>query len=131
MRKYKNQYSIHSNIKDFINHSNNNYVTKNPLCNLVESEQQFTITIAAPGLEKKDFDIRIEEDQITISSHKSENTRNTLRREEFNYAVFKRKITLPKNIDRENIKASYSLGVLILTLPKQEAIIFNSKIEIQ
>ena len=74
------------------------------------------------GLEKKDFRISVEKDQLTISAQKenqSEEKTNRFLRREFSYEKFTRSFTLPENIDAENITAQYENGVLNVLLPKR------------
>lgn len=96
-----------------------------PSVNIVEHDNQFEMQLAAPGLEKGDFNIRIENDYLVISTEKksekdetSDNGKYT--RREFNYSSFKRSFQLDDIINREAISAAYENGVLKLTLPKKE-----------
>ena len=91
--------------------------------NVVESEDKFKIEVAAPGLEKKDFDLNIEKDYLIIESSKKEEKEvkeEKFTRREFNYASFKRSFYLPETVDANKIKAKYENGVLNITLPKME-----------
>lgn len=94
-----------------------------PAVNIKETDDAFTIELAAPGRRKEDFNIQIEKDVLSISSEsrteKSENEGKYSRRE-FGYNSFKRVFNMPENVDEENVKANYSVGVLYLTLPKTE-----------
>ncbi len=104
----------------------NNYETFSiPAVNIIENLPNFVVELAAPGLEKKDFTIEIEEDTLKIASKKVEekkqesNDSKFLKRE-FNYSSFERNFKLPENIQAENIEANYENGVLRVTLPKME-----------
>jgi len=97
-----------------------------PAVNVSEDEKEYSIEVAAPGLSRKDFNLEIENDVLTISSEhkesKEENKTNFLRRE-FNYQSFKRSFQLPDTIDQEQIRATHEDGILKLTLPKKEELV--------
>ena len=95
-----------------------------PAVNIKESEKDVYIYVAAPGLSKKDFEISIENNTLTISAHKEiekiEEGNNFIKKE-FGFENFQRSFTLPEKIfDAENIKAAYKNGVLELNIPKKE-----------
>ena len=93
-----------------------------PSVNIIETPDEFQMDVAAPGLEKSDFNISIENDKLTISAQKEmkkEETTDTFTRKEFNYSSFTRSFDLPDTIDTEQIKASYENGILKLSLPKK------------
>ena len=94
-----------------------------PAVNILESKDNFKLEIAAPGLTKKDYAIKVENNVLTISSEKEEKSeeRDTrFMRREFSYSSFSRSFTLPNTVDAEKIGASYSEGILTVTLPKKE-----------
>ncbi len=101
----------------------NGYNTS-PAVNVQESEKEYSIEVAAPGLSKKDFHVNIEDNVLTVASEsKQENEEkedNYLRRE-FHYNAFKRCFTLPENTDADSIKASHKDGILYISVPKAEA----------
>ena len=100
------------------------FTVSSPSVNVIEQDKHFTMELAAPGLEKKDFNIRIENDYLVISAEKKTESEETVKpnftRREFNYASFKRSFQLDDNINREGITASYENGVLNITLPKKD-----------
>jgi len=96
-----------------------------PAVNIKETETEFRIELASPGLKKEDFNIELDENVLSISSErkieseeKNENGKYT--RKEFSFSSFKRSFTLPEAVNEEDIKANYENGVLLLTLPKRE-----------
>lgn len=95
-----------------------------PSVNISETADSFVLELAAPGLEKKDFNISLDNGQLTISAEKksekegSEDGKWT--RKEFNYSTFRRSFTLTDDIVSDKIEAVYDKGVLTLTLPKRE-----------
>ena len=96
-----------------------------PAVNIKETEKAFEIEIAAPGMTKDDFKIRVDNDEELVialekkhedkEEHKGE---NYLRRE-FSYTSYHQAFTLPDNIDLEAIKANMTNGVLGIVLPKK------------
>ena len=95
-----------------------------PAVNIKENDKEVTIDVAAPGLSKKDFEISVENNTLTISAHKEvekvEEGTNIVKKE-FGYENFQRSFTLPEEIfDVENIKATYKNGVLEIVIPKKE-----------
>ena len=94
-----------------------------PAVNIVETKDDFQVEMAAPGMNKKDFNIELDNDMLTISSVKEE-TRDqqdeNYSRKEFSYQSFKRSFYLPNIVEAENIRAKYQDGVLRLVIPKKE-----------
>ncbi len=94
-----------------------------PAANVKENEKEFTIDLAAPGLNKKDFQINLENGYLIISSEKKEEiekVEDDYTRREYSYATFSRSFMLPESINLDKIKANYDNGVLTLKLPKKE-----------
>ena len=94
-----------------------------PAVNIAEGDNEYIIEVAAPGLEKKDFKIDLDNDCLTISSvveDQNEETRDHYTRREFSYSNFSRSFTLPELVDADNIIASHKNGVLSVSIPKKE-----------
>ncbi|NBC82543.1 MAG: Hsp20 family protein [Bacteroidetes bacterium] len=100
--------------------------TSVPAVNVKEDNDKFHVEVAAPGMNKDDFKVHLENNVLTISSEKEirdedKDEQGNYTRREFSYTSFKRSFTLPENqIDVDNIKANYKDGVLSLALPKKE-----------
>jgi HSP20 family protein len=97
-----------------------------PAVNIKETDDRFTLEVAAPGMTKADFNIEVTPDNLLIISsekkqereeQKNENGRFTLK--EFSFASFSRSFNLPESVDSEQINASYENGLLEITLPKK------------
>jgi HSP20 family protein len=118
------------------NNSNSNAPRKNtsPAVNIIEADNSFKIEVAVPGLSRKDFNIEVEDDVLTISSvekeNKEENMPNYSRRE-FNFSSFKRSFELPETIDQDQIQASHKEGVLTITLAKKEEVVQKAPRQIE
>jgi len=94
-----------------------------PAVNIVEKQDHYEISLAAPGMKKDDFNIDVEGNLLTISAEKQErreekDERHT--RQEFNYTSFSRAFTMPDGVVRDKIDASYENGLLRLMLPKTD-----------
>ncbi|WP_079701823.1 Hsp20/alpha crystallin family protein [Daejeonella lutea] len=100
-------------------------ISRVPAVNIGETDNEFQIELATPGLKKDDFKINVEKDQLTISTDKKvETTEEAVirkyNRKEFNYNSFTRTFTLPEAADQANIQAEYTDGVLFVTIAKKE-----------
>ncbi len=94
-----------------------------PALNIKETEDHFEIELAAPGFEKKDFEITIDNGYLNISAEKSvkeEEKEEEYTRREFSYKAFERSLLLPENVIQEDIKAHYKEGILSFDLLKKE-----------
>lgn len=113
--------------RDWMDWSNMNFSSTNttlPAVNIRETEDDFLIEVAAPGLTKKDFEINLENNQLTISSEKEQSKNeeaDNFTRREFSYQSFKRSFNLPEHmVDGEKISARYEDGILKIEIPKRE-----------
>lgn len=94
-----------------------------PAVNISETPEKFMVDVAAPGMEKKDFKIEVENGILRISVEKKSEVTNEdqkFTRKEFSYTSFDRTFTLPEQVNAEAITAEYENGVLKLQLPKRE-----------
>ncbi|WP_317191768.1 Hsp20/alpha crystallin family protein [Fulvivirga marina] len=94
-----------------------------PAVNLKEKDDNFEVELAAPGMNKNDFKIELDNNLLTISCEKEEaheEGEGQYARREFNYRSFQRSFTLPNTIESDKINAKYVDGVLKLTIPKKE-----------
>lgn len=103
----------------------NSIGTSIPAVNIQETEESFSVEVAAPGKTKEDFNIELENDVLTISSEDKKENETTEKngrytRKEFSYSTFKRAFSLPDSVDSEKISAQYNNGVLEILLPKRE-----------
>ena len=98
-------------------------VTSMPAVNIAEKNDNYMVTLAAPGLKKEDFKIDLDGNMLTISSEKEENKEEKdekFTRQEYSYSSFSRSFTLPEDVKQEKIDASYQNGELKIVLPRKE-----------
>ena len=115
--------------RELFNWENSNYSptsTTVPSVNIRETEENFEVEMAAPGMQKTDFKISLEGNTLYISSqkqHSGESKEEGYTRREFSYQSFQRSFVLPKDVvDDNGISARYDNGLLHLTIPKREEV---------
>jgi len=94
-----------------------------PSVNIFEKEDGYEIDVAAPGLKKENFQINLNQSNLSIAysdEEKKEESNGKFTRREFRTGSFKRNFTVPQTIDNERINASYTDGILKIFLPKRE-----------
>jgi HSP20 family protein len=96
-----------------------------PAVNIIETPDDFRLEMVAPGMKKKDFNVELQENVLTIS-YDHEDNREGERRDwkyrahEYNYHSFIRSFSLPETVIAEKIQATYEDGILNLILPKKD-----------
>lgn len=101
-----------------------------PAVNISETEKDYLVELAAPGMKKSDFKINIERNVLTISSETKQEQKEegkNFTKQEFSYQSFERSFTLPESINQEKIDAKYTDGVLRVALPKKDEVISKPK----
>ena len=94
-----------------------------PAVNIVEEKDHFAISLAAPGMKKEDFKIDVTDQELTVSAKtevSSEEKGKKFTKREYNYSSFFRSFDLPDSVIASKISATYTDGVLHLSLPKKE-----------
>ena len=95
-----------------------------PAMNVKEHDEDFEIEFAAPGFNKKDFEVTIDDNILNVcgeKKHEAEEKEEDFTRKEFSYNSFKRSMTLPKSVNTDQeVKATYKNGILKLNLLKKE-----------
>ena len=95
-----------------------------PAINVIETEKAYKVELAAPGMTKEDFNVRIdEENNLVISMEKKTENKEEKKdgrylRREFSYSKFQQTMILPENVDKDHISAQVENGVLNIELPK-------------
>lgn len=92
-----------------------------PAVDVVEKDDAYFIAFELPGMKKDNIHINVRENTLTISGdRKPFSDEKNYVRSEFLYGPFKRSITIPGEIDRNDVNAKYEDGILFITLPKKE-----------
>lgn len=104
-----------------------------PSVNILDNEKFFELNLAAPGKNRKDFIIELEDQILTISSESFTNNHDSdnFTRQEYRYGNFKRSFRLPDSINTSLIKAKYENGILSISLPKHKEAIPEPKKQIE
>lgn len=95
-----------------------------PAINVMETDSDYKVELAAPGMTKEDFNVRIDEDNNLVISmekkqeQKEEHKDGRYLRREFSYTKFQQTMILPDNVDKEKINAKVENGVLSIDIPK-------------
>jgi HSP20 family protein len=110
-------------LDSFLNDNAPTWKARSPAVNVREEGNSYFLEAELPGLTQKDVDVRMEENILSISSVKSEETEQEktgyLIRER-SQASFKRSFVLPQNVDKESISAKFKNGLLILEMQKRK-----------
>lgn len=101
-----------------------------PAANISETDKEFRIEMALPGVDKKNINVKHENSILSISVEKpAENeSGESYTRHEFDYAGASRSFKTGDKVDADNIAAKYENGILVLVLPKKEAYV-NKKVQ--
>ena len=129
IRKYNNQNWLPSIFNDFFD---NDWMVKAnataPTINVIESNTDYKVEVAAPGMTKEDFNIHLtDNNELVISMEKKNETKEEDKenkkylRREFSYSKFEQALVLPDDVEKEKISANVNDGVLSIVLPKQTA----------
>jgi HSP20 family protein len=97
-----------------------------PAINVKESEKDYEVELAAPGMKKEDFEINLNDDgdlmikMETKQNKKEEDKKSHYLRREFSYSKFEQTLILPDDVEKDKIEAKVNDGVLTIVLPKME-----------
>jgi HSP20 family protein len=97
-------------------------VQRRPRTNIEESDGAYVLTMEMPGLSKKDVEVSLEKDTLTVRGErvvdKEEKSEAGYLRREISSTKFERSFSIGKEVDQENIKAKMEDGILTVTLSK-------------
>ena len=97
--------------------------TSIPKVNIFETDNEFHVEMAAPGMSKDDFKVELDNNMLTISSQREteeKDEKKNYQRREYSYQSFVRTFHLPDSAEAEKINAKYVDGVLNMVIPKKE-----------
>jgi HSP20 family protein len=122
---------MNSSISDLFG---NAVTTREPFANISETEDAFVIEVLAPGLEKSDFSVTVEEDKLVINVNKAKEDQATnakIIKQEWSFNKWTRKFNLGNTADLSNVEAKYELGILSVTIAKLRTNTYKNTIEIK
>ncbi|HET9431475.1 MAG TPA: Hsp20/alpha crystallin family protein [Chitinophagaceae bacterium] len=93
--------------------------------NISETDKNYILEVVAPGFNKEDFKLSVDQNTLTISAEKKEQVGEESKRQirkEYHYKPFKRSFTIDEKTDASAIEAQYVNGVLTINLPKKEIV---------
>lgn len=102
-----------------------------PAVDIAEKEKSFEITAELPGIDKDDIELKLSNGSLIIKGEKAEDKeekRKGYHLSERYYGSFERVFSLPKGVDPEKIEASFSKGVLSISLPKKPEAMKEDKV---
>jgi HSP20 family protein len=102
---------------------NDRMVTRVPAVNISESDNNYYVELAAPGLKREDFKLNLDNNQLSVSVEQSSNHQDNQKnfsKREYSYSSFVRSFTLPESADADRIDAMYTDGILRIDIAKRE-----------
>jgi HSP20 family protein len=117
---------LNNDLMDWNNFNFSSTNTSLPAVNVKETDDDFAIEVAAPGMNKDDFKINYKNNVLTISSEKkseNEEKKDNYTRKEFSYQSFQRSFSIADNaVKSDQISAKYDNGILHIVLPKRDEV---------
>jgi HSP20 family protein len=95
-----------------------------PVLDIEENNGNLMVKAEIPGMTKDDIKVTVRDNMLSITGERKqekETKDKTFHRIERCYGKFSRVITLPTEVEADNIKATYKDGILNVTLPKSES----------
>lgn len=94
---------------------------KTPVHDIIENDNEYLIEMLLAGVKKEDVSLEVEGDELTIKAERKENKDIKYNRKQSYFGKYKRMFVLPDEVNKENIDASLSDGVLSIKIPKAES----------
>ena len=93
-----------------------------PALDLYQSKDNIVAVVELPGMRKEDIEISLQDGVLIVSGERKEEATSEegATRTERYTGTFRRSITLPNQVDANNVSATYKDGILTVTLPKAE-----------
>lgn len=98
-----------------------------PAINVIEDDKDYKVEVAAPGMNKEDFKVNVTDDNYLVltmekkNESKDEDKKRKYLRREFSYHKFEQSLALPEDVNKDEIKASVTDGILTIEIPKVKA----------
>ena len=98
-----------------------------PAINVIETDTEYKVEVAAPGMNKEDFNVHVDENgNLVIAMEKKiekkdddKEKKSRYLRREFSYTKFQQTLILPEDVVKDTINASMCDGVLCIELPRK------------
>lgn len=123
----RNLKTLHDEIDNYFNefwNGEDSFMSSfTPKVDIEELDDEFQFHAELPGMDKKDVNLSVKENVLTISGEKKdkkEDKKNNFHRIESSYGKFQRSFRLPQNVKQSDIKAEFKNGILDITVPKAE-----------
>ncbi len=128
LMKYRPMNQVSPFFNHFVDHfindlSGNNFSTSVPAVNIVETAEGYRLDVAAPGINKENFNIALNNQTLTVSGESSsefDSKDERFAKREFSFGKFERSFKLPETVDTEALTAKYNNGILSVFLPKRQ-----------
>ena len=105
-----------------------------PRTNVEENDDSYVFTMEMPGVDKKDVEVSLEKDTLTVKGERVEESKEQhekgFLRREIRSAKFERSFLLGNEVDQENIKAKMDNGILTITVRKKDEKV-GRKVDVQ
>lgn len=104
-----------------------------PKVDVIENENSYELHLAAPGMNKEDFNIELKDNYLTLSGERKftqEKKDKNFQSIETQYGAFSRSFSMPENVDSSRINAKYNNGILEVVIPKDEKKALKTSIKV-
>ncbi len=109
-----------------------NSISKLPLVNIYETQESYKIEVAAPGLQKEDFQLNVKKDTLSLWVELKGDKADVkdFTRQEFDFSSFARSFNLPENANVDAINAEYVNGILTISINKIDEKLMSREIKV-
>src|SRR5579871_767122 len=111
------------------------FTLPSPAVDISDDTAAYKVTAELPGMTEQDIEVMVSGDTLTLKGEKrleKEEKDKNFYLSERSYGSFQRSFYVPEGVDRENIAADFSKGVLTITMPKTaKAVEAQKKIEVK
>ena len=97
-----------------------------PRTDIIDREKALLVRVELPGLKGDDVEVTVEDDVLTIKGQRTfvqESEKDNIYRKEIREGEFSRSMRLPKGLDQESVSATFTNGMLEVTIPKTSEVL--------